>query len=76
MSDPVAAAAASRDEDAWEEVDDAASRRKLFYNKFTGVTTFEKPDELKNMDERKRVRRLQPCFSLCSILLTLLCGYV
>jgi hypothetical protein len=43
---------------AWEEVEDSVSRRTLFYNKSTGVTTFEKPDELKNMDERKRVRML------------------
>jgi len=41
----------------WEEVEDAASRRMLFYNKSTGVTTFEKPEELKNTDERKRVRK-------------------
>ena len=40
---------------AWQEVHDEASRRPLFFNKSTGVTTFEKPDELKSIDERKRV---------------------
>lgn len=44
---------------AWEEVEDAASRRMLYYNSQTGVTTMLKPDELKNADERKRVRELQ-----------------
>ena len=39
----------------WEVVEDPTTRRTLYYNKITGVTTFDKPDELKNIDERKRV---------------------
>lgn len=39
---------------AWEEVLDPVSRRTLYFNRSCGVTTFDKPDELKNSEERKR----------------------
>jgi hypothetical protein len=43
----------------WDVVTDQTSFgvRKIYYNKLTGQTTFEKPDHLKTLAEIQRVRQ-------------------
>ena len=47
----------AEDGEEWQILETVAgTKRKFYYNKITGISTFEKPDELLTAEELARVR--------------------